>query len=96
MNLIANAAKFTREGSRVVISARAAEDGVALSIADQGSGIAPEARERIFERWHRGTTAPGLSLGLTIVSQIVALHGGRVEVNSKPDQGSTFTLILPR
>ena len=95
-NLIANAIKFTREGSRVRVSARANEDGIALSVTDQGPGIAPEERERIFERWHQGgSTTPGLGLGLAIVRDIVTLHGGQLHLDSPPGEGATFRIMIP-
>jgi signal transduction histidine kinase len=95
-NLIANAVKFTSEGSQVMVKVRADEDGFAIAVADQGPGIAPEERERIFERWHRGrSTSPGLGLGLAIVSDIVALHGGRLHLDSPTGKGATFTMVVP-
>jgi signal transduction histidine kinase len=97
MNLIANAVKFTKEGSRVMVKVRVDEDGFAIAVTDQGPGIAPEERERIFERWHRaGSSSPGLGLGLAIVRDIMEMHGGRLHLESPPGAGATFTIVVPR
>ena len=70
-----------------------------LSVRDHGIGIAPEARERIFERFERLVSVRhfgGFGLGLWIVRKIVEAHGGRIEVWSEPGEGSRFTIQLPR
>jgi NtrC-family two-component system sensor histidine kinase KinB len=95
-NLIVNAVKFTKAGSQVLVKARAKEHGFSVSVADQGPGIAPDERQRIFERWHQGgDTMPGLGLGLAIANDIVALHGGQLQVDSQPGEGATFTMVIP-
>jgi PAS domain S-box-containing protein len=71
-----------------------------LCVKDTGNGIAPEHHERIFERFYQihdghGNRASGQGLGLAIVRMIIELHGGRVEVESSPGEGSTFTCTLP-
>jgi signal transduction histidine kinase len=98
--LLQNAVQFTGEGDRIELSARVAGDRVLLSVRDTGVGIAPEDRERIFERFVRaapGRERPdGTGLGLAIVAAIAHAHRGEVTVDSVPGAGSTFTLVLPR
>ncbi|MEV0394762.1 sensor histidine kinase [Polymorphospora rubra] len=99
MQLAQNAVQFTAPGDRVELSARAEHGRVLLAVEDTGIGIAPEDRERIFQRFARAEPgrqrAEGAGLGLAIVSAIAAAHGGTVAVDSIPDAGSTFTLVLP-
>jgi two-component system, OmpR family, sensor histidine kinase SenX3 len=100
-NLVANAVAYSREGSSVLVSARADEDTVDVSITDQGIGIPAGEIDRIFERFYRVDPARhrstgGTGLGLSIVKHVAATHGGDVRVWSVEGQGSTFTLTLPR
>ncbi len=109
-NLISNALRFTPSGGSVTVAASVIEDAqefegerrqcFAVQVRDTGSGIAPEYRERIFERFyqipldHAGRSS-GQGLGLAIVKMIVELHGGHVSVESIPGEGSTFTFTIP-
>jgi two-component system sensor histidine kinase SenX3 len=100
-NLVANAITYSADGSRVVLAARAVEDRVEISVADQGIGIPAGEVDRIFERFYRldparQRTTGGTGLGLSIVKHVAASHGGDVRVWSVPGQGSTFTLSLLR
>lgn len=100
-NLLANAVKYSPNGSTIVISAKAADHAVEVAITDQGVGIPAEELDRIFERFYRVDPARhrstgGTGLGLSIVKHVVASHGGEVRVWSVEGQGSTFTLTLPR
>jgi len=100
-NLVANAVAYSAEGSRVVVTTRAEDDQVQISVVDQGIGIAPQDIDRIFERFYRVDPARhrstgGTGLGLSIVKHVAATHGGDVAVWSVQGQGSTFTLTLPR
>ncbi|WP_253905862.1 HAMP domain-containing sensor histidine kinase [Arthrobacter sp. H5] len=98
LQLTANAVKFSEEGSTVAVGSRRDADGIRLWIRDEGVGIAREDQTRIFDRFTRGVNGrrtEGSGLGLTIVSAIAAAHGGEVELMSAPDQGSTFTLVIP-
>jgi PAS domain S-box-containing protein len=97
-NLLANAAKFGR-GRPILVSVEADPVNVCLRVSDQGIGIPPESQERVFERFQRAASPQnfgGLGLGLFIARQIVEAHGGRIQVQSTPGAGSTFTVELPR
>ncbi len=100
LNLLDNAVKYsrTRREIRIVVATR--PDGVAISVSDRGIGIDPRDQKRIFEKFVRLDSGlvhdvRGAGLGLSLVSQIVKAHGGRIEVNSVPGEGSTFTLVFP-
>ncbi|NJC23068.1 signal transduction histidine kinase [Arthrobacter pigmenti] len=98
LQLAANSVKFTEEGSTIALGSRRDDDGVRLWVRDEGTGIAREDQKRIFERFERGASSKrteGAGLGLTIVSAITEAHGGQVELMSAPQQGSTFTMVLP-
>jgi signal transduction histidine kinase len=99
LNLLANAVRFTPDGGRVAVSARQGVDAVEVSVSDNGIGIAADEQVRIFEEFAqaraRATTHDGTGLGLTLTQKFVALHGGRIWVDSAPGEGSTFTFTLP-
>ncbi|MDZ4769965.1 MAG: HAMP domain-containing sensor histidine kinase [Chloroflexota bacterium] len=99
-NLIGNAIKYTPSGGHVWVGARDAGGGAALTVRDDGQGIAPAELDRIFERFYQvdKTRGPqrGTGLGLAIVREIVTAHGGQIEVRSEGEgRGSTFTIWLP-
>jgi PAS domain S-box-containing protein len=98
-NLLNNAVKFTPEGGQVSIGVEATNDEMVISVSDTGMGIPKEALSKIFERFSRvdrpGTSTQGSGLGLFIVHNIVTMHNGRIEVESKVDHGTTFTVFLP-
>lgn len=99
MNLAENAVRYGREGGWVRIEVRQDGSGAQVSVADDGPGIPADKLPHIFERFyqadpsHRGE---GSGLGLSLVERIMSLHGGRVEVQSRPGEGSRFTLIFPK
>jgi signal transduction histidine kinase len=97
-NLLGNAVKFTPEGGRIRLSARADGDWTRFVVSDNGSGIAAEQIPRLFDRYSRGRYTPGAGtgLGLYIANGIVCAHGGRIEVDSEPGCGTTFEFTLPR
>ncbi|MDB9526744.1 ATP-binding protein [Oscillatoria sp. CS-180] len=99
MNLLQNAVRHTRSGDVIALGSAVVGDEFRVWVRDAGEGIAPEDQTRIFERFTRATDNnrqfEGVGLGLSIVTAIVAAHGGRVELSSTLGKGSTFTLILP-
>lgn len=98
-NLVSNAIKYSPRGSMVRVAVTGTPYEVIISIADQGIGISVEDQQRLFEPFRRvgpsKQTVPGLGLGLFIVSRIVEAHGGRIEVESRPNRGATFRVRLP-
>ena len=99
-NLVGNALKFSPDGSPVEVRLSAARGReVLLEVEDAGPGVPAEERTRIFRRFARGEKAggvPGLGLGLSVVAEVAAWHGGRVEVVEPPaGRGSLFRLHLP-
>lgn len=103
-NLMTNALNYTPQGGHVEVrTAQREEDGQSwstLSVCDDGPGIPESERERIFDRFFRGsitsqTGTSGTGLGLSICKEILERHLGRISVDSKPGEGSTFTIWLP-
>ena len=98
-NLISNAIKFTERGGRVDVAARCDGDTWRIDVADSGIGIPTEEQDKIFDRFFRASNArieavPGTGLGLSVVRAIVDVHGGRLEVQSMPGKGTTFSVYL--
>ena len=99
-NLVSNGLKFHRPGeaAHVQVTSRREGDMIHVQVRDNGIGIAPEYHARIFEifqRLHRRETYAGNGMGLAICRKITEHHGGRIWLDSTPDQGSTFHLTLP-
>jgi signal transduction histidine kinase len=96
-NLIGNAVKFTPDEGRIRVHASATDDVVQVSVEDTGIGIAPEHLPNVFDRfWKMRQGNPGgTGLGLAIARGIVEAHGGRIEVESRPGEGSRFCFTLP-
>lgn len=96
-NLVSNAIKHTPDGGRVHLRARRVVETIRFEVADSGPGIAPEHRERVFEKFFRvpGEATAGAGLGLAIAKEIVERHDGRIAVESRPGEGSTFWFALP-
>jgi len=99
-NLLENAVKFSYDGGSVRIAGHTVDDEIVLEVEDKGVGIPARDLERIFERFYRvdqgrSRTTGGTGLGLSIVRHVAANHQGRVEVDSREGEGSTFRLILP-
>ncbi len=99
MNLAQNAVKHTRGHEVIAIGSAHEDDLIRLWVRDEGEGIEPHEKERIFERFARGGPRPGhghgAGLGLAIVKAIAEAHGGWVELESTPGVGSTFSVIIP-
>lgn len=99
-NLIGNAIKYSPQGGDVTVRVETLDDSVRVSVSDSGIGIPPEDVERIFSRFARASNAArsgisGSGFGLYISAQIVRRHGGRMWVESKLGEGSTFSFELP-
>ena len=98
-NLLGNALAHTPRGGRVSVAAEPDGDGfVRFRVGDTGEGIPPEHLSQIFEKFYRvpgSETKGGAGLGLAIAREIVAAHGGQMEVRSVPGEGSEFTFTLP-
>ncbi|MET0189626.1 MAG: ATP-binding protein, partial [Pseudonocardia sediminis] len=99
LNLLSNAVKFTHRGG-LTVELRLLGEQAVLRVADTGAGIPADEVDQVFDRFHRvrdgrGRTQEGSGLGLSLVQQLVRLHGGTVEVRSTIGVGSTFTVWLP-
>ncbi len=100
INLLENAVKFSPAGGTVGARTWRTADEVGISVTDEGPGIPPEERARLFDRFYRvdaarGRAITGSGLGLAICLEVALAHGGRVWVESTPPNGSTFSLALP-
>lgn len=98
INLLNNAIKYTPEGGSIRITLKGSPNEVRFEIADSGPGIPDEYRQKIFDKFERITTEKqeGTGLGLPIAKDIVAIHGGKLWVESSKGKGSTFIFTLPR
>jgi two-component system NtrC family sensor kinase len=98
-NLLGNAIKYTPEGKKVSVELLSEENQIIFKVADQGQGIPQEDQPHIFEKFYRASNissdAVGTGLGLAIVKTIVESHNGRIWVESKVNEGSTFFVVLP-
>jgi signal transduction histidine kinase len=99
-NLLSNAIKYTPPGGDVSFEAGLENDRVWLRVSDTGPGIIEEEQQRIFEPFYRSQPnrrfPQGMGLGLTIAQDLIIAHGGKLEVDSRPGQGSRFTVWLPK
>jgi PAS domain S-box-containing protein len=98
-NLISNALKFTPPRGRVDVRVVVAEEAIAIRVSDTGIGVKEEDIAHLFDRFFRtqnAETVPGAGLGLSIVKAIADAHGGTIEVESRPNAGTTFELRVPR
>lgn len=97
-NLLDNAIKFTPQGGEINISARAEKPWLLVTFQDSGIGMTPEVQAHIFDKFYQGDTShkkKGNGLGLALVRRIVTLYGGSIQLESYPDLGSTFKILLP-
>ena len=99
-NLVANAVQYNRPGGEVQVRVVPGQDEQVVTVRDTGIGVPHQELSRIFERFYRVDTARsrdtgGTGLGLSIVRHAVERHGGRIDVASRPDEGTTFTVHLP-
>jgi PAS domain S-box-containing protein len=102
INLLSNAIKFNRDGGRITVRVKAGTRGMLeVEVQDTGIGISPEAQGRIFERFYQADASPrkkyeGTGIGLSIVREILSMHGCSIRVESPPGEGTTFLFNLPR
>ena len=94
-NLIANALRFTPAAGRITVAASHTQEGVWVVVRDTGSGMEPEALEHAFDRFYRSPGSHGSGLGLPIARNLVEAHGGRVEIESSPGNGTEVRFLLP-
>lgn len=99
-NLFSNAVKYTKKGGTIVLSGCDYLDCYVFSVSDNGRGMTSEQVERIYERFYRvdssNTAQSGLGLGMSIVKQIIEAHNGTIMINSKPGEGTTVKISLPK
>jgi len=99
-NLISNAIKYNKDGGEVNITIHSTSDEIIVNVNDTGFGIENEDIPKLFHEFSRIKNAStknisGSGLGLSIVKKLIDLYGGRIEVESTPSQGTTFTLYFP-
>lgn len=100
-NIVENGIKYTYEGGNVLVGLDEDEDNIYLAISDNGIGISEEVLPKIFDRFARGDTARskkngGFGLGLAIAKEIIDMHEGKITVESKVGEGTTFKIVLPK
>jgi len=100
LNLLDNAYKYTDDDKRIELSAVAEDGNVRVAVKDNGLGLSRSAARKVFKRFyqvdqHLSRSQSGCGLGLSIVQFVVDAHGGTVRVDSRPGQGSTFTVTIP-
>jgi signal transduction histidine kinase len=97
-NLVGNALRYTPEGGSIRIEAAPMPGGnaVAVTVADTGTGIAPEDLPHVFERFAKSADSGGSGLGLAIAKRLVEAHGGEIRAESTPGHGTTMRFTLPR
>jgi signal transduction histidine kinase len=97
-NLLDNALTYTDRGGKITLSAAQTDNTITISVADTGTGIAPEHLPHVFERFFRvpgQSRGHGTGLGLAIVREIVTAHGGEVTCQSSPGAGTVMRLTVP-
>jgi signal transduction histidine kinase len=99
-NLIDNAARYSTPGKPITLGGVALQDGVTVSIGDEGPGLSPEDAAHVFERFYRGARSRspggGTGLGLAIVQALVEQSGGTVHIDTEPGRGTTVSVDLPQ
>ena len=101
INLLDNAVKYSPDGGTIHVHTLSKGEEIWVSVGDNGLGISPDEKESIFERFHQLESgyqrrSGGLGIGLSLIRQLVQLHGGRIWVESEMGEGSVFTFALPK
>ena len=96
INLIPNAARHAGEGVRIAVTVRPSDDGVLVTVSDDGTGMSAAERRELFTKELAGTTDTGTGLGMLITRRIVELHGGRCLIDTMADRGTAVVCALPR
>ncbi len=94
LNLIINGVQAMEDGGTLTVRAKPLNEGIQIDVEDTGKGIEPEQLDKIFDLFI-STKEEGTGVGLTIVKQVIEGHGGQVKVESKPGQGTKFSILLP-
>jgi two-component system sensor histidine kinase KdpD len=97
-NLIENAARHTRPGTSIVVSAQIGDGEAIVEVSDDGPGVPEDALDRVFEPFYRGpsgATPRGTGLGLAVARGLVEAHGGRISVRNRAEGGAVFSFTLP-
>jgi two-component system sensor histidine kinase BaeS len=99
-NLVSNAIKYTPKGGTLTVRTANTSDAIFIEVEDSGPGISQDEQQKIFEPFYRGDQKKrikqGMGLGLSIAHDVIAAHGGKITLQSKPGQGSRFTIAIPR
>jgi len=100
LNLLTNAMKYSGDSREIDLRLFARDGNAVIEVVDRGLGLTPDERKRVFEKFYRAPSheshsIAGTGLGLTLVAHIANGHGGRVEVESAPGEGSTFCILIP-
>ena len=95
LNLLSNAIRHTAPGGLVEVFARGDSSRITIGVRDNGEGIPPDLRRRVFDRFVKGSRSPGAGLGLAISKDIVAAHGGTIALDSEPGKGTEVQFTLP-
>lgn len=98
-NLLSNAVKYSPDSASITITLEPVDDGVEISVEDEGPGVPDEFKSTVFHPFERGSEindhTPGVGIGLALVARLAQLHGGSAEVEDRPGGGSKFKVILP-
>ncbi len=100
LNLLTNAMKYSGDSREIDLRLCSRDGNAVVEVVDRGLGLMPDERSRVFEKFYRAPSheshsIAGTGLGLTLVAHIAHGHGGRVEVESAPGEGSTFRILIP-